>query len=701
MADYGSPHGRRVYAAASRFTAALALAVIGSFFQTNTLSAQSLPSGWNASDVGSPALAGASSYSNGIFTVTGSGNDIWNPSDQFQFAWQQIAGDVTVVARVDSQTNSHDWAKAGVMVRESLSATSKYAFALVSPGNGIAFQRRTATGGSGAHTGASGTAPRWMRLERRGSTITASSSTTGSSWTTLGSATISMTSTVYVGLAVTSHNPSARSTATFSNVSVTGATGGGTGSSLPTGWTSSDIGSPSLAGTASATGMNFTVAGAGRDIWNQSDQFQFTYRQISGDLNLVARVASLNGPDPWSKAGVMIRASMAANSAHASMFLTPGNGLAFQHRPGTGMSSLHMNAGQGSAPVWLKLERRGSAITAFRSPDGTNWTMVGSQTLTLPTNFFVGLAVVSAVTNTSATTIFTDVTAGAPATGPTPTPPTVSLTAPAAGATYSAPASMAVTASATDSDTGVAMVEFYANGTLIGTDASSPYSFNWSGVAAGSYSLTAVARDNAGAVATSAARSITVTGSTSNSAPTVSLTAPASGATYTAPASVTLSANAADTNGSISRVDFYANGTLVGSDTTSPYSYGWTNVTAGSYSITAVARDNGGASTTSAARSITVTGATMPTRAAFVPSSNHATSVTSYRLDIFTAGANPSSATPMATQNLGKPAIVNGECSADISTTMTGLPGGSYFATLVAIGPGGTSPRTVSGTFTR
>jgi hypothetical protein len=95
-----------------------------------------------------------------------------------------------------------------------------------------------------------------------------------------------------------------------------------------------------------------------------------------------------------------------------------------------------------------------------------------------------------------------------------------------------------------------------------------------------------------------------------NVAPTVSITAPANGATYTAPATVVINATAADSDGTVSKVDFYQGSTLLGTDTTSPYSYTWTNVAAGSYSLTADATDNGGATTTSAAVGITVTGGT-------------------------------------------------------------------------------------------
>jgi hypothetical protein len=190
--------------------------------------------------------------------------------------------------------------------------------------------------------------------------------------------------------------------------------------------------------------------------------------------------------------------------------------------------------------------------------------------------------------------------------------PTVSITAPANGATYTAPASVTINATAADSDGSISKVDFYQGSTLLGTDMTSPYSYTWTNVAAGSYSLTADATDNDGAVTTSAAVGITVTGGGGNVPPTVSITSPANGATFTAPVSITINATAADSDGTVSKVDFYQGSTLLGTDTTSPYSYTWTDVAAGSYSLTADATDNGGATTTSSAVNITVSGGGTP-----------------------------------------------------------------------------------------
>ena len=93
-----------------------------------------------------------------------------------------------------------------------------------------------------------------------------------------------------------------------------------------------------------------------------------------------------------------------------------------------------------------------------------------------------------------------------------------------------------------------------------------------------------------------------------NKPPTVSITAPANGAVFSAPANITISVNASDQNGTVTKVDFYAGAMLLGTRTTAPYSVTWSNVTAGTYALTAQATDNLGATKTSTAVSITVTG---------------------------------------------------------------------------------------------
>jgi hypothetical protein len=191
-------------------------------------------------------------------------------------------------------------------------------------------------------------------------------------------------------------------------------------------------------------------------------------------------------------------------------------------------------------------------------------------------------------------------------------PPAVSMST--SGGPFAAPATIACSAIASDSDGTVAKVDFYAGTTLIGTGASAPYGISWKNVAAGTYSLTAVATDNGGATTRSAPVSVTVNAAAvtpapplPNQPPTIRLTAPATNATFTAPASVSMVASVADSDGRITRVRFYAGSTLVGSDSNGPsYSMTWRNVPAGTYTLTAVATDDDGARATSAAVTITV-----------------------------------------------------------------------------------------------
>ena len=274
--------------------------------------------------------------------------------------------------------------------------------------------------------------------------------------------------------------------------------------------------------------------------------------------------------------------------------------LSFQRRLAAGAMMLRTSPTR-AAPVWFKLERRGSVITAHSSSDGATWSLFGSETVALSASVYAGLAVTSANVSAAATAILDNV-----ALTTANQPPSVALTEPATGAAFTAPANITMTADATDTDGTIAKVDFYQGSTLIGSDTTSPYSITWSNVAAASYSLTTVATDDDGASTTSAARSITVT-APPNQPPSVALTAPAAGASFTAPANITVSADASDTDGTIARVDFYQGSTLIGSDTTSPYSLTWSSVSIGAYSLTAVANDDDSATTTSAARTITVT----------------------------------------------------------------------------------------------
>ncbi len=183
---------------------------------------------------------------------------------------------------------------------------------------------------------------------------------------------------------------------------------------LPAGWQSRDIGAVGTAGSASSSGGAaegpFTVHGAGADVWGTSDAFHYAYRSLAGDGSIVARVASISGSQAWTKVGVMIRASTAANAAYAFMIVSTGKGLAFQRRTAAGVSATNTAGGAGTAPRWVRLERAGNVITASVSTDGTAWTVVGSDTFAIGADVLVGLAVSSHTTSSVATGVFDNVT---------------------------------------------------------------------------------------------------------------------------------------------------------------------------------------------------------------------------------------------------------------------------------------------------
>ena len=556
----------------SRLSVRVCLAVGVVLCGAGSVGAQTaLPSPWKAQDVGAPAIAGASSagQASGPFTIDAGGSDIWFNSDQFRFVYQTMTGDGTITARVDSLGYADDWAKAGVMIRSSLSANAAHGFALVSAGKGSAFQRRPSVGGASVHTtGTAVWAPQWLRISRSGTTVTASVAPDGGSWTTIGSDTIALGATAYVGIAVTSHNPNQSTEAVVSNVTVTGAAG-----AMPAAQQDQDIGAPSIAGSATYQQGTYTVKAAGRDIWGTGDEFHYVFQPVTGDVDISVRVSSLVNVDRWSKAGVMIREDLSDDSAHAFAAVSSEKGYLFQRRPTGGGSSQHTDGGSGTAPGWVRLKRSGALITAYRSSNGSTWTVIGSDSFTMADTVYVGLAVTSHDASQATTAMFD--TLNIAQSQPSNQPPVVTLAAPANGASYTAPATVPLAASASDSDGSVARVEFYAGSTLIATDTSAPYSYSWSSVAAGTYPVKAVAYDNSGASTSSATGTVTVTAVSANKPPTVTLTSPSNGANYPTPATISLAASASDTDGTVSRVEFYAGSTLLGTDSSAPYTYTW------------------------------------------------------------------------------------------------------------------------------
>jgi hypothetical protein len=195
----------------------------------NGIASSTLPQGWSAIDVGNPGLPGNASFDGTTWTVQGSGSDIWSAPDQFQYAYTSISGDATLVARVTSLQNTGYWAKAGVMFRDGTASGAPYVAVVENPNLQVEMQWRDTAGAdsnwNGAQVGDT-VNPKWVRLVRSGNTFSAyyastSGTPTSSDWVLIGSHTLAMAAPT-AGLAVDANTNSALTTATFTNVSLTG-----------------------------------------------------------------------------------------------------------------------------------------------------------------------------------------------------------------------------------------------------------------------------------------------------------------------------------------------------------------------------------------------------------------------------------------------------------------------------------------------
>jgi hypothetical protein len=172
-------------------------------------------------DIGSVYTKGSSSSSNGTFTVTSGGSDIWGTSDAFRYDETSLTGNGTIIAKVSSLSDANAAAKAGVMIRNSIAANSEEVSMLLSPDHATSFETRDGTDQVTSSTDGVNDTAAWVKLVRSGNTFSGYISSDGVNWTLVSTVTVDMSDTVLVGLAVAAHTSSASETAVFSNVSIT------------------------------------------------------------------------------------------------------------------------------------------------------------------------------------------------------------------------------------------------------------------------------------------------------------------------------------------------------------------------------------------------------------------------------------------------------------------------------------------------
>lgn len=265
-------------------------------------------------DIGGPGYAGSHTYDTikNVDTIRASGTDIWNNSDQFNFYYSHMKGDQDFSVKIISISNTDQWAKAGIMVREKLTGSSKYVFVLRPSNGGIGVRmqyRRT----DGAMAIDSTNLPYqnafWLRLKRTGNTFTAYVSQTGSSWSTICQKTITMTDSVYAGLVVTAHNNATLCTGVFAGFEGLSRAGcsdsafvSGTKDSIPVKYTINQTGSGIFQMTTDAyklkgttgisifeTALNQKIARQRTDVWNltvhDSAFIPVTFYEMRSDMS--------------------------------------------------------------------------------------------------------------------------------------------------------------------------------------------------------------------------------------------------------------------------------------------------------------------------------------------------------------------------------------------------------------------------------
>lgn len=223
---FAGPHGAtpdpRNYSVTNTATAKTGSLTATATATVNVVVPPPVPAPWATQDIGAVAAVGTADYSsaNGTFSIKGSGAGITGSKDEYRYVYQAANGDCSIVAKIESQTNTATLAKAGVVMASALNTSAIRAAVSVTPGGGIIYDYRTTTAGTSASTAVTGLkAPYWVKLTRTGDVIRAYRSPDGATWTQIGvDRTIVMGAAPYIGLGVTSTKDGTLSTGMFSNV---------------------------------------------------------------------------------------------------------------------------------------------------------------------------------------------------------------------------------------------------------------------------------------------------------------------------------------------------------------------------------------------------------------------------------------------------------------------------------------------------
>ncbi|HEX4119321.1 MAG TPA: PQQ-dependent sugar dehydrogenase [Verrucomicrobiae bacterium] len=215
------PGGNQMPPLARNVVDAPAVALFTKWISSLRVAPPALPRGWQSTDIGEVGLNGEASFVGGRFNLLASGSDIWENADAFHFAFIRLAGNGQIVARVASFQYTDPWAKAGIMLRENVSAGAKYVFVgFTGQGGSVLQTRPMADQSSTSLDGPVAKPPSWLKLVRHGQDFDGYVSADGKNWQPAGHATIPMEKNMLAGLAVTAHNNSVLNSTLFEGVKI-------------------------------------------------------------------------------------------------------------------------------------------------------------------------------------------------------------------------------------------------------------------------------------------------------------------------------------------------------------------------------------------------------------------------------------------------------------------------------------------------
>jgi uncharacterized repeat protein (TIGR03806 family) len=196
-----------------------AAAVFAKWISTLRVPPPALPRGWQNTDIGDVGWPGETSFLNGRFHLLASGSDIWESADSFHFAFKSLPGDGTIVAHIASFQYTDPWAKAGLMVRENVSAGAKYVFVgFTGQGGSVLQSRPIADNSSMSVDGPAVKRPQWLKLVRQHNHFAGYTSANGTDWEPVGQINMPMNKNLLAGLALTAHSNSVLNSTLFDSV---------------------------------------------------------------------------------------------------------------------------------------------------------------------------------------------------------------------------------------------------------------------------------------------------------------------------------------------------------------------------------------------------------------------------------------------------------------------------------------------------